>query len=90
MPPDQLRLQMATRDFQSTRLFGTAEPLLEAIESRGRKSSADQTLFFVTVVCNQLDEIHLQMLRLKVVPWGWSRLLISASTTNEFMILCSR
>jgi len=57
MPPDQLRLQMATRDFQSTRLFGTAEPLLEAIESRGRKSSADQTLFFVTVVCNQLDEI---------------------------------
>jgi hypothetical protein len=36
MPPEQDEFQMATEDFQSARLFGAAEPLLEAIESRGR------------------------------------------------------
>lgn len=35
MLPDQYRFQKATQDFQSARLFGAAEPLLEAIESRG-------------------------------------------------------
>jgi hypothetical protein len=44
MPPDQYKFQMATQDFQSAWLFGVAEPLLEAMESRGRMHSADQKL----------------------------------------------
>jgi len=35
MPPDQDKFQKATQDFQSARLFGAAEPLLEAIEIAG-------------------------------------------------------
>ena len=36
MPPEQDEFQVATEDFRSARLFGAAEPLLKAIESRGR------------------------------------------------------
>ena len=36
MPPHQHEFQRATQDFQWARLFGAAEPLLEAIESRRR------------------------------------------------------
>jgi hypothetical protein len=42
MLPDQYRFQKATQDFQSARLLSAAEPLLEAIESRGRMHSTVQ------------------------------------------------
>jgi hypothetical protein len=48
MPPDQYEFQMVTQDFQSARLFSAAEPLLEAIESRGRMHSADQKLIILS------------------------------------------
>ena len=48
MPLEQDEFQMATEDFQSARLFGAAEPFLEAIESRGRMHSADQKL----IICH--------------------------------------
>ena len=71
MPPDQYKFQIATQDFQSARLFGAAEPLLEAIESRGRMHSADQKLIILSrLYATNLTKSHLQMLRLKVVPGG--------------------
>jgi hypothetical protein len=71
MPPDQYRFQKATHDFQSARLFDAAEPLLKAIESRGRMYSADQKLIILSrLYATNLTKSHLQMLRLKVVPWG--------------------
>jgi hypothetical protein len=71
MPPDEYRFQKATRDFQSARLFGAAEHLLEAIESRGCMHSADQKLIILSrLYATNLTKSHLQMLRLKVVPWG--------------------
>ena len=48
MLPDQYRFQKATQDFQSARLFGAVEPLLEVIESRGRLHSADQKLIILS------------------------------------------
>jgi hypothetical protein len=71
MPPDQYRFQKATQDFQLARLFDAAEPLLEAIESRGRMHSADQKLIILSrLYATNLTKSHLQMLRLKVVPRG--------------------
>jgi len=62
---------MVTQDFQSARLFDAAEPLLEAIESRGRMYSADQKLIILSgLYATSLTKSHLQMLRLKVAPWG--------------------
>ena len=71
MPPDQHKFQMATQDLQSARLFGAAEPLLEAIESLGRMHLADQKLIILSrLYATNLMKSHLQMFRLKVVPWG--------------------
>jgi len=71
MPPDPYRFQKATQDFPSARLFDAAEPLLEAIESRGSMYSADQKLIILSgLYATNLTKSHLQMLRLKVAPWG--------------------
>jgi hypothetical protein len=60
MPPDQYRFQKTTQDFQSARLFGAAEPLLEAIESRGRMHSADQKLIILSrLYATNLTKSHL-------------------------------
>jgi hypothetical protein len=77
MPPDQYTFQMATQYFQSAQLCCAAKTLLEAIESRGRMHSADQKLIILSqLYSTNLMKSHLQMFRLKVVPWGESRLLI--------------
>lgn len=68
MPPEQDEFQMATEDFQSARLFGATEPLLEAIESRGRMHSADQKLIILSrLYATNLTKSHVQRLRLKSV-----------------------
>jgi hypothetical protein len=70
MSLEQDRFQIATQDFQSARLFGAAEPLLEAIESRGRMYSADQKLIILSrLYATNLTKSYLQMLRLKVGLW---------------------
>lgn len=71
MPPEQDEFQMATQVFQSAWLFGVAEPLLEAIESRGRMhSAAPKSIILSWLYATNLTKSHLQMLRLKIVPWG--------------------
>ena len=71
MSPDPYKFQMPTQDFQSARLFCAAEPLLKAIESRGRMYPANQKLIMLSrLYATSLTKSHLQMLRLKVVPWG--------------------
>ena len=71
MPPDPYRFQKATQDFPSARLFGADEPLLKAIESRGRMHSVDHKLIILSrLYATNLTKSHLQMLRLKVVPRG--------------------